>query len=106
MQIDKNRRIRTINRVWRKNNRVTETCFTLLFANPYHLVQQYFQSKTLGTTLVKGQVKWESIVACTRPLTDTNVRALSRKVKCGCSIQRIRTNMNNLTALKRATIGC
>ena len=27
-----------------------------------------------------------------------NVRALSRKVKCGCSVQRIWTNVNNLTA--------
>ena len=33
-----------------------------------------------------------------------NVRALSHKVKCGCSVQRIRKNINNLTALKQATI--
>jgi len=35
-----------------------------------------------------------------------NVRALSRKVKCGCSVQRIRTNIKNLIASKRATIRC
>ena len=35
-----------------------------------------------------------------------NVQALSCKVKCGCSVQRIRTNINNLTASKRATLRC
>jgi len=41
----------------------------------------------------------------TRPQTNTNFRALSDKVKRGCSVQRIRTNIgiNNLTASKRAT---
>jgi len=33
-----------------------------------------------------------------------NVRALSHEVKCGGSAERIRTNINNLTATKRATI--
>jgi len=35
-----------------------------------------------------------------------NVRALSHKVKCGCSVQRIRTNINNLTASKHSTTRC
>jgi len=34
-----------------------------------------------------------------------NVRALSHKVNRGCSVQR-RTNINNLTASKRATMYC
>jgi len=33
-----------------------------------------------------------------------NIRALSHKVKCSCSVQRIRTNLNNLTASKHATV--
>ena len=33
-----------------------------------------------------------------------NVRALSHKVKRGCSVQRIRKNINNLTASKQAPI--
>jgi len=36
----------------------------------------------------------------------SNVGALSHKVKCGYSVQRIRTNKNNLTPSKRATIRC
>jgi len=42
----------------------------------------------------------------TQPQTNKhcNVRALSHKVKCGCSVRRIRTNINNLTASKHATI--
>jgi len=31
-----------------------------------------------------------------------NVRALIHQVKCACSVQRIGTNTNNLTTLKRA----
>jgi len=37
--------------------------------------------------------------------THRNVRALSHKVKCDCSVQTIR-NKNNLTASKRATRRC
>jgi len=33
-----------------------------------------------------------------------NVRALSHKTKCGCSVPRIRKNINNLTASKQANI--
>jgi len=51
MQMDKNRQYRTIN----ENNRVTDTFFTLLFANPQHFVQHYIESRTLGPTLVKAR---------------------------------------------------
>jgi len=47
-------------------------------------------------------------VTCTRPQPNKHcyVRALSHKVKCGCRVQRIRTNINNLTASKHAAISC
>jgi len=44
--------------------------------------------------------------ARTRPQKHCNVRALSHRVKCCCSVQRIRTNINNLPASKCATIHC
>jgi len=40
-------------------------------------------------------------VACTHPQTDC--KDLSDKVKWVCSVQRIRININNLTASKHAT---
>jgi len=57
-----------------------------------------------GTWSEKG---WEPLCYCmTRPQTNThcNVRELSHEVKCDCSVERIRKNINNLTASKRATI--
>jgi len=38
--------------------------------------------------------------------TDCNVRALIHTVKCNCSVQRIGTNTNNLTASQHTTICC
>jgi len=38
--------------------------------------------------------------------THCNVRALTRNVKCDCSVQRIETNTNNLAISKHATICC
>ena len=38
------------------------------------------------------------------PNKHCNARVLSHKVKCGCSVQRIKTNINNQIASKHATM--
>jgi len=69
---------------------------------------------SLGTTLLQSSTLIPKLVKAgyrTNPLWHAHpqrnkhckVRALCRKVKCGCSVQRIRTNINNLTASKQAT---
>jgi len=37
-------------------------------------------------------------MGCTRLKKHGSIRALSQRVKCSCSVQRIRTNINNLTS--------
>jgi len=54
----------------------------------------------------QDQVKYECVEACARPPTNTVASEHSVTNKSGCSVQRIMTNINNMTALKRATTRC
>jgi len=49
-----------------------------------------------------GKVRMRCGMTCHPSNKHCNVRALSHKVKCDCGVQRIGTNMNNLTALIKA----
>jgi len=63
------------------------------------------QSGTLNPKLVKARQSANALWhAHPRTNKHCNVRVLSHKVKCGCSVQSIRTNINNLTASKQATL--
>ena len=51
-----------------------------------------------------GKVRMRCGMTGHPPNKHCNARALSHKVKCGCSVQRIKTNINNQIASKHATM--